>query len=437
MASGSGSGSGNGSGSGVGGSSAVDWRQIVRDELRAVTSREINRALQAAMQQQQQPSVPRPIRRRTTIPRDRIAAHHRLYADYFAPEPRFGDNLFRRRFRMSHPLFLRIVGALERRYEYFRMQEDAVGKPDHTPVQKCTAAIRQLAYGGAADMFDEYLHIGESIAHECLEFFCAGVREIFGDTYLWKPIPQDCQELMTMHGSRHGFPGMLGSIDCMHWKGRTAPPYGKGCRQLVSRASISRLSLRRVVGSNNDFNVLQSSPLFNDQELGVSPTVNFDANDNQHNMSYYLPDEIYPMWPVFVKTTRCAIEDRKKYFADRQEAARKDVERVFGVLQSRWAVVKGPSRLWHMEGIVDVMYACTIMHNMIVEYEGPTLTDWFSDDDDGAGPSHGVATPSGRMGVPHEGADRVRAYADMRQRPAHIRLQNDLIEELWLRRGRR
>ena len=138
--------------------------------------------LQAAMKQQQQSAVPRPIRRRTTVPRDRIAAHHRLYADDFAPEPRYGDNLFPRRFRMSHPMFLRIVSALERRYEYFRMREDAVGKPGYTPIQKCTAAIRQLAYRGAADMFDEYLHIGESTARECLEFFCQGVREIFGDT---------------------------------------------------------------------------------------------------------------------------------------------------------------------------------------------------------------------------------------------------------------
>ncbi|XP_047961593.1 uncharacterized protein LOC125206374 [Salvia hispanica] len=126
--------SGSGNGSGTGGSGAPDWRQIVRDELRAVTSREINRALQAAMQQQQQPAVPRPIHHRTQIPRDRIAAHHRLYVDYFALEPRFGDNSFRRRFRMMRPLFLRIVGTLERQYKYFRIREDAVGKPGHTPI---------------------------------------------------------------------------------------------------------------------------------------------------------------------------------------------------------------------------------------------------------------------------------------------------------------
>ena len=37
-----------------------------------------------------------------------------------------------------------------------------------------------------------------------------------------------------------------------------------------------------VVGSNNDINVLQPLPLFNEQCLGVGSTISFVANDNQH-----------------------------------------------------------------------------------------------------------------------------------------------------------
>ena len=55
----------------------------------------------------------------------------------------------------------------------------------------------------------------------------------------------------------------------------------------------------------------------------------------------------------------------------------------------------------------------------------------------GAGPSHGVATANVRMGIPHGEADRVPAFADMRQTQAHVRLQNDIVEELWTRRGGR
>ncbi|XP_047979205.1 uncharacterized protein LOC125221125 [Salvia hispanica] len=182
----------------------------------------------------------------------------------------------------------------------------------------------------------------------------------------------------------------------MHWEWKNCPSAWKGLYTTGFKSKHPTIVLEAVAdyrlwiwyayfgvaGSKNDINVLQSSPLFNDQELGVGPAVSFVANGNQHNMGCYLADGIYPMWPVFVKMIRCATEDKKKYFASCQEAVHKDVEQAFGVLQSRWAIVKGPSRLWHMDCIADVIYARIIMHNMIVEDEGAALTDWASDDDE-------------------------------------------------------
>ena len=48
------------------------------------------------------------------------------------------------------------------------------------------------------------------------------------------------------------------------------------------------------------------------------------------------------------------------------------------------------------------MYACIIMHNMIVESDCPELTRWTNEDAMGVGPSHGVATANARMGYPLE-----------------------------------
>ncbi|XP_042047230.1 uncharacterized protein LOC121793100 [Salvia splendens] len=149
---------GSGSGAGGGGWDSEASRQI-RKQIRAYTSAEINRMMMA-VSQQQQPVIPRSIQHRAVVPRDHVAAQQRLFEDYFSEQPRFGDNFFRRHFRMNRDLFMRIVNALERRYKYFRFRRDASGRPRHTPIKKCTVAIRQLAYGGATDMFDEYLHIG-------------------------------------------------------------------------------------------------------------------------------------------------------------------------------------------------------------------------------------------------------------------------------------
>jgi len=86
-------------------------------------------------------------------------------------------------------------------------------------------------------------------------------------------------------------------------------------------------------------------------------------------MDYYLADGIYPSWATFVKTIP-EPQGNKKYFARAQEACRKDVERAFGVLQSRFAIVRGPARLWDENTLQLIMTACIIMHNMIVEDKG-------------------------------------------------------------------
>ncbi|KAE9226646.1 hypothetical protein PF004_g11581 [Phytophthora fragariae] len=54
------------------------------------------------------------------------------------------------------PLYLRVVGAMERHNRYFQQRRDATGKLGLSALQKSTAAIRQLAYGMPAGAVDEY-----------------------------------------------------------------------------------------------------------------------------------------------------------------------------------------------------------------------------------------------------------------------------------------
>jgi hypothetical protein len=81
---------------------------------------------------------------------------------------------------MHRHVFLRIVTALGNHDDYFQMRADATGKMGLSPLQKCTAAIRMLAYGSPADIVDEYVRIGESTSIECLERFVRGINEVFG-----------------------------------------------------------------------------------------------------------------------------------------------------------------------------------------------------------------------------------------------------------------
>ncbi|XP_042038479.1 uncharacterized protein LOC121784401 [Salvia splendens] len=121
-------------------------------------------------------AIPRPIRRRRAIHRNHAEAHDRLFADYFVEQPRYLAAVFHWHFRIHKELFLRVVNVLSARYEYFQLRIDAAGRIGLSPLQKCTVSIRQLAYGGTADMFEEYLHVGDKTGCEYLKKFLSGSK---------------------------------------------------------------------------------------------------------------------------------------------------------------------------------------------------------------------------------------------------------------------
>ncbi|GKA70939.1 ALP1-like protein, partial [Tanacetum coccineum] len=105
--------------------------------------------------------------------------------------------------------------------------------------------------------------------------------------------------------------------------------------------TTSRESLEHFYRANNDINVTQRSPLLNDLKLGKAPKVPFVANDVTYPWGYYLCDGIYPEWVPFVKSvTNLADDDHKRLrYKAMHKAARKDVERTFGVLKKKWAIL--------------------------------------------------------------------------------------------------
>ncbi|KAL5579403.1 hypothetical protein UlMin_011845 [Ulmus minor] len=305
------------------------------------------------------------------IQRDRVQGNDRLYRDYFADTPTFGPRLFQRRFRMNHPLCFRIQHAVEAYDPYFVQRRDACGALGLSSLQKKSAAFRMLAYGVPADSVDEYMRIGESIAIESLKKFVKAIIAVFGDEYLRSPNSSDIARLLEINSDR-GFPGMLGSIDCMHWKWKNCPVAWQGMYSghiheptiiLEAIASYDLWIWHASFGlpeSPNDINVLERSTVFKDFAEGRGPHTNYSINGHEYTMRYYLVDGIYPSWSTFVKTLSSPQGNKNKYFAACQESARKDVERAFGVLQSRFAIVRGPACFWDQETLNYIMKACII-----------------------------------------------------------------------------
>ena len=314
------------------------------------------------------------------IDQNREEGHGRLYQDYFSDTPTYTETQFRRRFRMRRSLFLRIEEAVAAHDNYFTQRTDALGVRGLSSLQKVTAAVRMLAYGTAADAVDDYVRIGESTSIESLKRFVKAIVEIFAAEYLRRPNAEDVSRLLA-ENERRGFPRMLGSIDCMHWKWKNCPTAWQGMYSghvreptIILEAIASKdlwiwHSFFGLPGSLNDINILDRSHLFEDLAEGRGPELKYTINENEYNMGYYLADGIYPSWPTFVKTIPKPQGNKRKFFAAAQESVRKDVERAFGVLQSRFAMVRGPSRFWDVGTMKYIMTACIILHNMIIEDE--------------------------------------------------------------------
>ncbi|XP_023633251.1 uncharacterized protein LOC111828755 [Capsella rubella] len=426
-------------------SSHDEFSQLLNEEFDNLFQEEFDNQFQEefdnSLEEHQQPRKPR--KKRVHIERHREEGHIRLWNDYFGDYATFPPNLFRRRFRMNKNLFMRIVDRLTNEIPFFPQRRDATGRLGFSPLQKCTAAIRMLAYGCAADAVDEYLRIGETTSMKCMQHFLDGIIYCFGDEYLRKPTAEDLQRLLII-GEIRGFPGMMGSIDCMHWEWKNCPTAWKG--QYTRASGKPTIVLEAVAsqdlwiwhaffgppGTLNDINILDRSPVFDDILQGRAPKCKYVVNGNEYSLGYYLTDGIYPKWATFIQSIPLPQGDKPSLFAEKQEACRKDVERAFGVLQARFAIIKNPALIWDKERIASIMRACIILHNMIVEDERDMYTQFNVSEFQQAETEGSTRVDfSYDTYMPSNIVDLMAARTRLRDRTKHEQLKNDLVEHIW------
>ncbi|GJW46061.1 serine/threonine-protein kinase STY17-like protein [Tanacetum coccineum] len=153
----------------------------------------------------------------------------------------------------------------------------------------------------------------------------------------------------------------------------------------------------------------------------IAPEIPFVGNGVNYPSGYYLVDGIYPELAPLVKTIpEPADDDHKRIlYKQKQESARKDVERAFGVLKKKWAILANPARALRKDRIVSMMYTCIILHNMIRKYKNYAISPrWFPEE------AHQPDDPLRN----EEQVQRVMRWIKSSQ--AHQNLRHDLIEHL-------
>ena len=212
---------------------------------------------------------------------------------------------------------------------------DTYGLVGFSSRQKITAALRMLSLGVSADVIDDYCRTSESTAMESLKRFCSAIRHGFGEHHLRLSTRADFEQQLAVNTARD-FSNMFGSLDCIHYKwkiirlhGRETLGIGRESGQLFKRLLLIKICTFGLPGSNNDLNVLDRSSLIHNMLTGEASDFTFEVNGKEYNRYYLLADGIYPQWSCFVQSIHKPGDEKRKNFAKRQEACRKDVERCF------------------------------------------------------------------------------------------------------------
>ncbi|KAI3453459.1 hypothetical protein Pfo_010122 [Paulownia fortunei] len=161
------------------------------------------------------------------------------------------------------------------------------------------------------------------------------------ERYLRSPTANNVPRLLHI-GKQSHFLGMLGSLDCIHWRWKNYPTH----------------AYFDMLGSNNNINVLEASHLVSNLAISITPPAHYVMQGKENNMGYYLAHGIYPKWSTLVQTIH-----------NPHEAYRKDVEYAYGVLQSRFAITVVSIHFLRKSDLHNMMNACIIMYNMIVKEE--------------------------------------------------------------------
>jgi hypothetical protein len=121
---------------------------------------------------------------------------------------------------------------------------------------------------------------------------------------------------------------------------------------------------------------------------------------------------------------------------DKEKGQSHTIILAFGVLRRRWCILKRPARLHDKKQLENIILACIILHNMIVEDEKKEDIEENLDLNEAAS-STIVEQPEFSFGesIPFERV--LENQTDLQDRTAHLKLKKDLVEHIWQKYGRR
>jgi hypothetical protein len=305
-----------------------------------------------------------------------------LNRDILGPNALYGSQ-FKAQFRITRSRFQRMMEDIMASGINFYAANDRTEQASLEA--KLLLPLKTLAYGVPPHAFMIYFQFSKTYANTCCKEFDQAIKKVYTKEYLRIPTAADLKAITNLHKKVHGVDGLLGSLDCTHTYWKNCPtawqPSYKGKEHMPSVVLEAMCDYHLYFwhlsygypGALNDKIILSLSPLLDsmidgtfddlEKEAGVVP---FNIGDESFTKTFILVDGIYPSYSRFVKGIKHPSNPRDTKFTAWQEAARKDIERAFGVLKAVWQFCQRPILVMKTRDIALRVACCTILHNMIV-----------------------------------------------------------------------
>lgn len=193
------------------------------------------------------------------------------------------------------------------------------------------------------------------------------------------------------------FNGCVGTLDCMKVVWGKCPMKLQGRFKCgtspttisvaaVAHADLTCAHLNMVSGANNDIQNLWQDNLYQAILSGEWGRRTFripGPKGGEFRIVYFVVDGIYPKLPFLVRTVKHPSSRGEKRYARNVATFRNRVERMFGIVQGRFKIVRSGVRVeYHDKKFVhDIIKFCFMVHNMIVRTAN-NINDQFNAEGD-------------------------------------------------------
>ena len=258
---------------------------------------------------------------------------------------------------------------------------------------KVLTVLRILGRNYVAASVKEILGCGMSTINVWFKRFCKRYSDYYYSKYVYIPTGAALNEVEKVYRWM-GFPGCVGSMDVTHLHLSNCPAelrhhcigrYGYptlGFNFICSHNRRIQHICKPFYGATNDITVTYNDNyprrlmLCEEHTDRVFRTYNRLGDITYWRGAYLITDGGYPTCYSFLNPNLLNYDYHTVVWGEWLEAERKDVERLFGTLKSRFRWLSSSIQYHNHVTIHNAVKVCAILHNRLLEYDNMLDFDW-------------------------------------------------------------